>query len=164
MPRRSLALLPLLGLLAGCATFVNGSTSPLSVTSPEPNATLTILDETNHVVFSGTMPATIDLQTGKGFFGRKSYTVKVISEGGAEQVFPVKTSVSWWYLLGNMVSFGPIGWLIIDPATGAMWTLDRTEIAAQGRTAQLDPGAGKVKLAQMPDVPPALRPSLVRVR
>lgn len=34
-----------------------------------------------------------------------------------------------WYLAGNILLGGLIGWIIVDPITGGMWTLSPEEIS-----------------------------------
>ncbi len=52
-----------------------------------------------------------------------------MKEGFEEQTVTVDTKVGGWYI-GNFLFGGLIGLLIVDPATGAMWTLDTNEINA----------------------------------
>jgi hypothetical protein len=52
-----------------------------------------------------------------------------LKEGFEEQTVTVDTKVGGWYI-GNFLFGGLIGLLIVDPATGAMWTLDTNEINA----------------------------------
>ena len=37
--------------------------------------------------------------------------------------FNIKPTPNGWYLAGNFIFGGLLGWLIVDPATGAMWNL-----------------------------------------
>ena len=60
----------------------------------------------------------------------KKYTVKISKEGYAVQTVTVDTKANGWYIGGNILLGGLIGWLIVDPATGAMRTLDTKEINA----------------------------------
>jgi hypothetical protein len=34
------------------------------------------------------------------------------------------STVDGWYVAGNLFLGGLIGWLVIDPASGAMWKID----------------------------------------
>jgi hypothetical protein len=40
----------------------------------------------------------------------------------------VDTRLNGWYIGGNLVFGGLVGWLIVDPLTGAMWTIDNNDI------------------------------------
>ena len=45
----------------------------------------------------------------------------------------MQSNLNGWYLAGNLLFFRLcfIGWLIVDPATGAMWTLSPDTINAK---------------------------------
>ncbi len=57
------------------------------------------------------------------FFSSANYNLKVTKNGYQEQVIPITASPSGWYMAGNIMLGGFIGWLIVDPATGGMWAL-----------------------------------------
>ncbi len=136
MRRSALAVVPLCLLLASCASIMKGGREELRVETGEQKATVTVFDENNAVMYSGEAPATIPLNTGDGYFGSKDYTVKITPEGQREQVVAVPTSLSWWYLLGNVFNAG-LGYFLVDPTTGAMWTLERNLITtAPGPSAE----------------------------
>lgn len=54
----------------------------------------------------------------------KSYKVLVSKEGYKDIEFTIDSRANGIYLAGNLVFGGLIGWLVVDPLTGAMWTLD----------------------------------------
>ncbi|MEP6879751.1 MAG: hypothetical protein ABI865_12980, partial [Nitrosospira sp.] len=86
-------------------------------------------------------------------------------EGFAEQTVIVDTKVNGWYIGGNLLFGGILGWLIIDPATGAMWKLDTNEInvtldaSKQGAVI----GTNKARIVLLEDVPLSLRGKMVRI-
>ena len=65
----------------------------------------------------------------------------------------------------TLYSAGLIGWIIVDPLTGAMWTLDSNEINVSLNTAS--PAAkndsGNVSIVLLQDVPSSLRNKMVKV-
>ncbi len=40
----------------------------------------------------------------------------------------IDSELSMWYLGGNFIFGGIVGWLGVDPLTGAMWKLDPDEV------------------------------------
>lgn len=69
-----------------------------------------------------------------------------------------------WYAVGNLFIGGLVGWLIVDPATGAMWTLDpQLAIDMPRLSAAESSGSGNLCIASIDQVPAHLRPRLVRV-
>ena len=68
----------------------------------------------------GATPTTLTLKAGAGFFNGETYTVSA-QDGSASAT--LESGVDGWYVLGNLVFGGLLGYLIIDPATGAMFTL-----------------------------------------
>lgn len=67
------------------------------------------------------------LEKKKGYSSGKKYDVRILKEGYDEKIVTVDTKVGGWYV-GNILFGGLIGLLIVDPATGAMWTLDTNEV------------------------------------
>ncbi|SOD42032.1 hypothetical protein [Nitrosovibrio sp. Nv4] len=152
-------------VLAGCATIMgNSAHETLNVRSAPDQATIVILDESGTKIFEGKTPTSLPLEKKKGYFSGKKYSVNIKKEGFAEQNITVDTKVNGWYVAGNLVFGGVIGWLIVDPATGAMWKLDTNEIDVtlqaprQGRTVE-----NTTRIVLLEDVPPSLRSKMVRV-
>lgn len=116
-------------LLISCATIF-GQSSPelVDMRSSPDQAAVTVTDEAGAKVFEGKTPTTVTLAKKRAFFGGKTYTVKIQKDGFAAQTVTVDTRLNGWYLAGNIVFGGLIGWLIVDPATGAMWTLDKNKV------------------------------------
>ena len=153
-------------VLAGCATIMgNSAHETLNVRSAPDQATVVILDESGTKIFEGKTPTSLPLEKKRGYFSGKKYSVNIKKEGFAEQNITVDTKVNGWYVAGNLVFGGVIGWLIVDPATGAMWKLDMNEIDVtlqgprHGRT--VEPNIARIVLLE--DVPPSLRSKIVRV-
>lgn len=111
-------------LISGCASIVSKSTYPVSVSSKPEGATITITNRHGQEIHSGRTPATVSLKAGCGYFKGEEYTI-LFSKAGYK---PFKTTITsdldGWYVFGNIFFGGLIGWLIVDPATGAMWKLD----------------------------------------
>lgn len=153
-------------LFMSCATIV-GKSSPEMVnirTAPD-QASVVVTDEDGVKIFEGKTPTIITLEKKRGYFSGKTYNVSITKEGFSNQTVTVNTRLGGWYLGGNLIFGGLIGWLIVDPASGAMWTLDTNEIDITLQAAQqtqfLQPNTSAIVLLQ--DVPEALQNKMVRV-
>jgi hypothetical protein len=163
----ALVLVPAV-LLMSCATII-GKSSPetLNVRSTPDQACVVITDETGVKIYEGKTPTILTLEKKKGYFSGKSYKVTVTKEGFRDRRFTVDTEIGGWYLAGNLLFGGLIGWLIVDPATGAMWTLSKNEIdaalesvpAAQDQQAAPAPQAPAPPAEQLPASPTEQSPA-----
>jgi hypothetical protein len=151
-------------LMAGCASIVSKSIYPISITSDPNQADVTITDETGKTVFTGTTPAEVKLGTKAGFFKGKDYTVTFTKAGYGKHVTQIRRGVDGWYIAGNLLLGGLIGWLIVDPATGAMWTLQSDVHASLSQQTSSREGETGIRVVSLDDVPASLRSKMVRVR
>ena len=148
----------------GCSSILGKSQYPVTISSQPDQADITITDERGDAVYSGKTPTTVTLRTKAGYFRGKNYTVTFQKEGYAEHVAEIRRGVSGWYIFGNLVFGGLIGWLIVDPATGAMWTLQKevkADLAPLAAAAAADDG---LRIVLFEDVPLPLRAQLIPVR
>lgn len=113
---------------SSCASIVSKSSYPVSFSSDPSHAKITIKDQDGSIVFQGETPATFKLKSGGGFFRKASYTYTLEKDGYASKTMPLNCEFDAWYI-GNIVFGGLIGLLIVDPATGAMFKLDRSFVA-----------------------------------
>ena len=109
----------------GCATIIGKSHQTVLIRTDPPGAEVTIRNSDGIAVWHGTAPSPVTLKAGDGFFQGQKYSVLAERNGDARSRV-LDTHVNGWYLLGNLVFGGLIGWLIVDPATGAMWSLSDT--------------------------------------
>ncbi len=126
--------------LSGCATIVSGYDYPVSIQSTPPNAEYEVVDRSGVIIHAGQTPETITLAAGDGYFKRASYTLNFKFEGEVVKTVPVSASFDGWYV-GNVVFGGLIGILIVDPATGAMYSLPKavaTDLTKELQTAEKD--------------------------
>ncbi len=175
MAHRAVAALVLMALVAaGCATIVGDKAHLMPITSTPSDALVVITDERGVEVFKGTTPTSVTLQKSTGeYWGKKSYMVKISKPGFEPQLIPVMASPNLWYLGGNIVFGGLIGWFIIDPFNGGMYTLSPDVVASTlGRTAESDKPAtshnnsatdGSITIMLLQDVPPELRIKMKRI-
>ena len=159
----SLAVSSVLLTAIGCASIVSKSSYPVAIISNPQQAEITITDETGKTIYSGKTPTTVTLDTKSGYFKGKDYTVTFNKDGYAKHTAEIKRGVDGWYIAGNIVFGGLIGWFIVDPATGAMWTLPKemeTTLSPQTAAVLEDNG---VQIVQLEDVPKDLRAKMVSV-
>jgi len=108
--------------MAGCASILSDSKPQVSLHSIPQTTSFTITDSAGQVVQAGNTPSQVVLETSKGYFQRETYTVTFHREGHQDDVHVLRPTVSGWYW-GNILLGGLIGMLIVDPLTGAMYTL-----------------------------------------
>ena len=112
--------------LLGCASIVDGGPKSVTIRSTPMGATVTIVNnKSGQAVHTGTTPATVVLDRSHGFFQSASYTATV-EKNGKKQSIQIKSDINGWYL-GNIIFGGLLGILIVDPATGAMWTFHQKD-------------------------------------
>ena len=108
--------------LSGCASIISGKTQTMTFQSTPELSDITILNRDGKKIHVGKAPVTVSLNRGAGFFVPERYTVIFEKEGYEKKEITVTSSVNGWYV-GNILFGGILGLLIIDPATGAMYSL-----------------------------------------
>lgn len=116
-------------VMTGCATIVGDDTQLVQVNSNPAGAAFEIKDDSGRVVAQGKTPQGVTLAKSDGsYFGKKSYQIMFTKEGVQPVTLPIKASANGWYIGGNIVFGGLIGWLAVDPFNGGMYTLKPKEI------------------------------------
>ncbi|ASM40658.1 hypothetical protein CSPB12327_02170 [Campylobacter sp. RM12327] len=115
----------ILFIFSGCASIIKGGNPEVfSLNSKPSNADVTITDiKKNVVVVEEKTPFTISLSKSNGYFSKANYLVKVSKDGYKIKEFTIESKANGWYIGGNLVFGSIIGWLIVDPLTGAMYNL-----------------------------------------
>ena len=117
--------------LPGCATIVGDETHVLPITSSPNEAAVVIIDEKGAEVFRGTTPTSATLKKSDGsYWGGKTHTVRLSKDGYDPQVIPVTPHPNGWYIGGNIVFGGLIGWFLVDPWNGKMYNLSPQNVEA----------------------------------
>ncbi len=148
----------------GCASIVAKTMHPVTVNSRPDQADIIIVDETGKTVYTGKTPTTVTLLGGDGYFHGKDYTITFSKTGFEKHVVTIQRDVSAWYILGNILFGGLIGWFIVDPATGAMWTLQE-DVTATLAAKNVSGSAGHaLRIATINEVPPRYLARMVRIR
>jgi len=123
----------LAGLLftgVGCASIINGSAQKVPINSNPEGAKITIYDGQKQVVYSADTPCTAELKRGIKWFEGSKYNVVIEKAGYDSMEVQLLPKVGGWYIGSNLFLGGLIGYLAVDPATGAMWTLTPKKIEA----------------------------------
>ena len=152
--------------LAACATIITGQNQEISITSEPSGANVVIYDVNNLPVWDSTTPSIVTLKKGRQYFQAARYRVEITKQGYAKQEFMITGDLNvGWYLVGNFFLGGLIGWLIVDPITGAMWTLAPDMIYAPlGQQGSLSEKDGSLVVILKEDIPDDVYESLQLVR
>ena len=113
--------------LSGCATIVSNTSWPVSIDSKPDGVHVSITNKSGKEVYAGKTPLVTKLKSGSGFFSKESYTVVMTYKGIEKRTINLECTINGWYF-GNLLIGGLIGMLIIDPATGAMYRLEKKDI------------------------------------
>lgn len=122
MTIRSAALIAALLSTTACASIVKGGNQELAVASSPSDARITVTNSAGETTYTGSTPATVILQKKRGWFEGETYDVTVQKAGYSPQTVQLEPSISGWYAGGNLLFGGLVGWLVVDPLTGAMWS------------------------------------------
>jgi hypothetical protein len=167
MKKIAIVMLLSAAFLGGCATIVGDKTQLLPISSTPSDASIMITDEKGVQVFKGSTPTSVMLQKSDGsYWGKKSFTVNISKEGYDTQIIPISAHANGWYIGGNFIFGGLIGWFIVDPLNGAMYTLSPEQIAATlgAKVAHNNSATdGSISIVLLQDVPHSLRQEMKRV-
>jgi hypothetical protein len=129
------------------------------------SATVQVFDRKGEEIFNGTTPTQVTLKSGAGYFRKARYTVKYSRPGYLTKEVLIDSDVNGWYF-GNIIFGGLIGFLIVDPITGAMYKLDRIDLnetlAAEGRTGMVSEKS--LRILEIQQVPPDIKKHLVSLK
>lgn len=155
-------------VFVGCATIVGDKTHLMPINSTPSAATIQITDETGTIVFKGQTPTNVTLEKSTGkYWGKKSYTVTISRDGFKTQTISVTAKANGWYIGGNIIFGGLIGWFIVDPFNGAMYNLTPDKINTsldQSLAHNNNATDGSITIALVEDVPEHLRDKMVRIK
>lgn len=126
---RLIAIISTAFIFSACATIVSHTNWPLAVQSDPSGAHVVITNRKGAQVFEGKTPTAMKLKSGSAFFSKESYVVTLTMNGYEPKKINVECKLNGWYI-GNILFGGVIGFLIIDPATGAMYKLNTEGVEA----------------------------------
>jgi uncharacterized protein YceK len=113
-----------ISLLSGCASIVSYTSWPVEINSAPEGAAFSVQHQ-GQEIYTGVTPAIVKLDSGEGYFNAADYTVSFKKEGFFNKTTTLSADVNKMYF-GNLIFGDLIGMLIVDPATGAMFTLPET--------------------------------------
>ena len=150
--------------LMGCASILDGGPRHVSVTSEPPDAKVTVFDKSGQAVQTQQTPAVFSLKRGNGYFRGARYHLVIEKEGYAKTELNLTATVNGWYF-GNFFFGGLIGLLVVDPASGAMYTLSpkNISVALEKHSASIRTEKDGLMVMLRKDVPAELASSLVPV-
>lgn len=123
-----MSLSALLLFLSGCATIVGDKSAKFDLQSNPSSANVVITDKaTNTIVMDAVTPFSVKLEKKQAYFEGKVYSVVVKKSGYNSVKFDIEPKAGGWYIAGNLFFGGLLGWLVVDPLTGAMWNLEPQE-------------------------------------
>ena len=110
--------------VVSCATVMrSGGPGGVTITSEPPAAQVTITNLwTRQTILQATTPAVASLARQAGYMQPARYQVVVAKPGYQPYVITLQAHLNDQYF-GNLVAGGPLGFFVIDPLTGAMYTL-----------------------------------------
>lgn len=163
------SLLPIVliaALVTGCASIIKGSDQSVTFISDPAEARLVITDvRQEKEIHVGTTPFTTSLKRGAGYFKKAKYKVIIEKPGYSKEEVALEGTPNGWYLAGNLLLGGVIGWLIVDPATGAMWTLDPEDVMVTLKKEEaLQSRGGGLTVLLRDELPHALKNKMKLVR
>jgi PEGA domain len=143
------------GQFAGCASIVSGGPKKVTVNSRPPGARVMVYDKSGKVIMTSQTPATLSLDRSSGYFRGEDYRIVIEKPGYKRAEITVRAAINGWYF-GNLAFGGVIGMLVVDPLTGAMYTLDPDKIdqiltpVGSGRSSEgRKPGLGLILKDQL---------------
>ncbi|MCY3884342.1 MAG: hypothetical protein OXG24_05430 [Gammaproteobacteria bacterium] len=150
-------------VLNGCATMFSKTDYPVSIRSEPTKMDVIVTRSDGNTVHKSTTPTTITLTARKAYFKGENYTIKLMRDDKVVGTTSLNARVDGWYF-ANLALGGLIGMLIVDPITGAMWSLD-TDIVVADDTALAESSEEEpiLKIMSLDEVPLNERDSLVRI-
>ena len=147
-------------LFTGCSSIVDGRAQHVKINSHPTGATFAIYDKNGKAVTNNVTPANLVLSRRHGYFNGEDYKMVFEAPGYYPYEVHVKSTLDGWYF-GNILFGGLIGLIIVDPATGAMYTLkpDTLDVHLVSNAVALTPE--ELKEAEAKANPPPVKPTQV---
>lgn len=112
-----------------CATISSKSVYSISVNTIPHGANIKVLDRKGKQIILSQGPDTFKLRASHGYFRRAEYTIESSLEGYLTTIEPLYFTLDKKYIDNiYFLHFMPIGLLLIDPVSGAMWMPERQSV------------------------------------
>jgi len=162
--KKTIAFTTVVILFTSCASILSKSKWPVSFETEPAKASVIVTDKKENIVYEGTTPSAIKLKSGAGFFGKASYTVKFHLDGYEDKLVPLSCNINGWYF-GNIAIGGLVGLIIVDPATGAMWKLDKDQIYEKLQPANAKKSSDvSLHILDIKNIPEEMRSHLEKIK
>ena len=116
-------------LFSGCATLRSKSVYNIPINTTPSNAIVNVFDKKGNEIIRTQSPDTLVLKASLSYFKRAEYVIMVSHNG-----FQTKKETLYFVMDGKYIDniywlhFMPIGFLLIDPVSGAMWMPEKQEL------------------------------------
>ncbi|HEY8659325.1 MAG TPA: hypothetical protein VIM07_04110 [Chitinophagaceae bacterium] len=148
-------------VISSCASIVSKSSWPFSIQTDPPGAKVVITNKRGIEILNKRTPTALLLRSGAGFFSKESYIIALSMDGYETKKINVECKINGWYF-GNILIGGVIGMLIVDPATGAMYKLDREGIS-ETLVKNTVSGTSSLNIISKDQIPKGLENHLVKL-
>jgi len=163
-PAKTFIIAGLFILGTSCASIVSKSIYPVTIDTEPRGAHVVIYNRQGMEVFKGGTPALVKLKPNAGFFRRAIYDIEISKDGFTTKRVNITATLNGWYI-GNLVFGGVIGFLIVDPATGAMYRINDPAVYENlipaNMTTSADTQTHQLKVYDINDIPTAWKNKLV---
>ena len=149
-------------LAAGCASIVSKSDWPVTFKSNPSGAKIVVRDHNGTELHSGTTPLTVTLHASKGYLQAATYNFEVTQDGFKPATGTVNAGLNGWFW-GNFGFGGLIGFLVVDPLTGAAFKLP-PEASVDLMPVQTADSTSSLTILTLNDVPEHLKSKLIPLR
>ena len=160
--KKTITIIFLAILMSSCASIVSKSSYPVSFTSDPNGSKFVITDSMGIEIYSGTTPSVVELEGKDGFFSGASYRITMFKEGYDEKIVVIHSKLDGWYW-GNILFGGLIGMLIVDPATGSMWTLPKASNATLTKSTSMNTTQRELRFVSLDEVPEEYLDKLIEI-
>lgn len=115
------------GFTVSCATIMRDNSQPVPIKANVDKVDIRIINKKGETVFEGQTPTVLTLNAAEkyGYFNPEKYTVIASKNGFKTQHTIIDWHISGWYIVGNLIFGGLVGYLLIDPISGDMYYLDK---------------------------------------
>jgi hypothetical protein len=150
-------------LLSNCATIVSKSSYPVTVNSNPQGLVFLVTDtHTGAVVSQGKTPQQVTLKAGAGYFKGATYRFDIKNGSKTIATQELTSTLDGWFL-GNIIFGGPLGLLIIDPLTGAMYKLPESVTVGAPTIATIEQNGNMLQIASIDSLAPEQRAKLIKI-
>ena len=130
MNNKLLILLTFSVLFSGCATIRSNSICSIPISTIPEGANISVTDRKGKIVINSQSPDTLVLKASAGYFKRAQYLIEVSHDGyqTKKETLYFVMDIKNYSMNFLLLYFMPLGFLVVDPISGAMWMPEKQEI------------------------------------